>query len=134
METPAMWNELRTKKECYICMTKLNGMISSKHVTYSNAISFTPPIYNYVIISGDSVDQNASVVLVMNDSKIDVSEDSTINESELDISEDAQESASNMDVDKNSEDLCSVDKDFESDEDYDILKERDVYNHETKQN
>ena len=121
LETPAMWNEPRTNEECYICMIKFNGMISSKHVTYSNAVSFTPSIYNNdVFILGNAINSNASVVLVIHDSEMDVSEDSvsnygemnvsensTINESEMDISADLQESESDMDDDNNSEDLGS---------------------------
>ena len=57
-------------------MTNFNGMISSKHVKYSNAVSFTPPIYNNdVFISGKVINSNASVVPVMDDSEMDVSED-----------------------------------------------------------
>ena len=102
-------------------MTKFNGMISSKHVTYSNAVSFTPSIYNNdVFIFGNAINSNASVVLVIYDSEMDVSEDSvsnygemnvsehsTINENEMYISADLQDSESDMDDDNNSEDLCS---------------------------
>ena len=107
MEMPAIWNEPRTNEECYACMTKFNGMISSKHVRYSDAVSFTPPVYNNVFISGNAINSNASVAPVMDNSEMNVIENSTNNESEIDISEELQESVSDKDDDDNSEDLCS---------------------------
>lgn len=71
---PAVWNKPKTKEDCNICMNTFTGMITSNNVTYSNASSYTSPVYTDIIVSGGIVDMNVSEDPVTDDSEMNVDE------------------------------------------------------------